>query len=129
VAALLLVAPFLTFASGLAATHVHEAEPGEHHDHAVAHSHFAPHHLDAHDHDAGEGPEIEHDDEHVVWIDSPSLYESIYQANLIPLVVPVTYETVHVERQWSVTPFDDAAPVHGPPKPVPLFRGPPSFLA
>jgi hypothetical protein len=113
------------FASALAPAHVHE--PGHEHAAAVAHSHFAPHHLDVPD--AGEGPEIEHDDGHVVWIDSPSLYESIHQADLIPLAVPVTYETVHVEPQWSVTPFDDAAPVHGPPKPVPLFRGPPSFLA
>src|SRR5882672_1144640 len=111
-----IVAPFLTFASALAPTHVHEPGPGHEHEHAVAHSHFAPHHLEAHDHD-GEGPEIEQGDEHVVWIDSPVSFESIHQADLIPLAVPVTYETVQVERHWSVTPFDAAAPLHGPPRP------------
>ena len=124
-----IVAPFLTFASALAPAHVHEPGPGQEHEHVVAHSHFAPHHLEAHDHDAGEGPEIEHDDEHVVWIDSPASFESIHQADLIPLAVAVTYETVQVERHWSVTPFDAAAPLHGPPRPVPLYRGPPPFLA
>jgi hypothetical protein len=121
--------PFLTFASALAPTHVHEPGPGHQHEHAVAHSHFAPHHLEAHDHrDAGEGPEIEHDDEHVVWIDSPTVGESTYQINVIPFAVPVTAETVPIERQWSVTPFDDAAPLHGPPKPLPSFRGPPLLV-
>jgi hypothetical protein len=130
-AALVVVAPFLTFASALAPAHVHEPGPGHEHEHAVAHSHFAPHHLEAHAHDTVHGddvPEIEHDDEHVVWVDSSILHEAIYDANPIPPAIPVSYETVQLERHWSVTPFDDAAPVHGPPKPLPLFRGPPSFL-
>jgi hypothetical protein len=129
--ALLIAAPFLTFASSLAPTHVHEPGPGHEHEHAIAHSHFAPHQLEAHAHAAlrgDEGPEIEHDDEQVVWADSPILHEAIYSANPIPPATPVSYETVQVARHWSVTPFDDAAPVHGPPKPVPLFRGPPSLL-
>jgi hypothetical protein len=130
-AAFFLVAPFLTFASALAPAHVHEPGPGHEHEHAVAHSHFAPHHYELHAHDAGEeheGPEIEHDDEHVVWIDSPILHEALYDANPIPPAIPVSYEAVRPERHWSVTPFDDAAPVHGPPKPLPLFRGPPSLV-
>jgi hypothetical protein len=130
-AAIGIVAPFLTFASALAPAHVHEPGPGHEHEPAVAHSHFAPHHLEVHAHDALEGdeaPEIEHDDEHVVWIDSPILHETIYDANPIAPAIPVSYEIVQLERHWSVTPFDDAAPVHGPPKSLPLFRGPPFFL-
>jgi hypothetical protein len=127
VAALFVAAPFLTFASALAPIHVHEPRPGHEHEHAVAHSHFSPHHLEAHDHDAAEGPEIEHDDEHVIWIDGAILHEGIYQVRPALPVIPVRHETVQLERHWSVTPFDEAAPLHGPPKPVPLFRGPPLF--
>jgi hypothetical protein len=127
--ALLVAVPFLTFASALAPTHIHG--PGHEHEHAVAHSHFGPHHLESHAHDVPggvEGPEVEHDDEHVLWIDSPILHEAIYAASPIPPAIPVSYETVQVAPRWSVTPFDDAAPVHGPPKPIPLFRGPPLSL-
>jgi len=128
VAALFVAAPFLTFASALAPIHVHEPGSGHEHEHAVAHSHFSPHHLDTHNHDAAEGPEIEHDDEHVIWIDSWILHEGIYKVRPARLVISVSHETVQLERHWSVTPFDDAAPVHGPPRTVPLFRGPPAFL-
>jgi hypothetical protein len=126
-AAVGLVAPFLTFASALAPAHVHEPGPGQEHGLGVAHSHFAPHELSSHDHDV-EGPEIEHGDEHVVWLDSPILHQSPYQVAPVPAVVCPIFETVHIERHWSVTPFDDAAPVHGPPKTAALFRGPPTFL-
>jgi hypothetical protein len=124
VAALLLAAPFLTFASGLAAAHVHEPEPGDH-DHAVAHSHFAPH-LEIHE--ATEGPEFDHNDGHVVWLDSAILHESVHQAGTTPPAVPVSYDTVQPERSWAVTPFDDAAPVHGPPRAAVRYRGPPLLL-
>ena len=133
--ALLVAAPFLAFASSLAPTHVHEPGPAHEHEHAIAHSHFAPHHVEEHNQLDRSGSvrlhpdvEIEHDDERVVWVDSPILHEAIYTANPIPPAIPVNYETVQIARHWSVTPFDDAAPVHGPPKPVPLFRGPPSLL-
>jgi hypothetical protein len=122
------VAPFLTFASALAPAHIHEPGPGHEHEHAVAHSHFAPHHPDEHGHEAGEGPEVEHDDGHVVWIDSPTAYESIHPSAPPPLSVPVTDEPVHIERHWSVTPFDAATPLHGPPKPASPLRGPPPSL-
>jgi hypothetical protein len=118
--ALLLVVPFLTFASALAAQHVHEPGPG--HDHAVAHSHFGPHAFDVHEFTA---TEIEHDIERVVWLDSPILHESSHQAAPIPPATPVNYEIVPAEMHWSATPFDDAAPVHGPPKRAHLLRGPP----
>src|SRR5215471_9760126 len=130
VAAAGLVAPFLTFASALAPAHVHEPGPGHEHEHGVAHSHFAPHQLNGHDHDV-EGPEIEHDDDdghRVVWLDSPILHQSPYQVASVLAVATPIFETVPIERHWSVTPFDDGAPVHGPPKTAALFRGPPAFL-
>jgi len=127
VAAFGVVAPFLTFASALVPAHVHEPEPGDHHEHAVAHSHFAPHHLETHE--AAEGPEFDHDDAHVVWLDSAILHESVHQAATIPPAVPISYDTVQPERSWAVTPFDDAAPVHGPPRAAVRYRGPPLLLA
>ena len=117
-----LVAPFLTFASALAPEHVHEPEPG--HEHAVAHSHFAPHHLEEPDHHA-EGPEIDHEDQHVVWLDGSALHEAPYKVDAAPAATPVLFETVSIDRHWSVTPFDDVAPAHGPPRPSSPFRGPP----
>jgi len=120
--AALVAAPFLILASGLAPQHVHE--PRHSHDHAVAHSHFSPHdHADdAHSTDAAE---VEHDGAHVVWLDSPVLHEPLYQAGAVPPAIPVSYDIVPAELRWSVTPFDHAAPVHGPPKLSHLLRGPP----
>ena len=124
-AALFLVAPFLTLSSALAPQHIHEPGPGHDHDHAVAHSHFSLHDVDA---DHSSDLEIEHDLEHVVWLDSAILHESPYQADAVPPAVPVSCALVGSELRWSVTPFDDAAPVHGPPKRLELLRGPPAFL-
>src|SRR5882724_4488336 len=89
IAALLLVAPFLTFASALAPQHVHE--PGAGHEHAVAHSHFGPH--DAHvveGHDANT-TEIEHDIERVVWLDSPILHEAPHRTARVAFTIPFSY--------------------------------------
>jgi hypothetical protein len=122
-AALLVIAPYLTFASALASPHVHEPEPGHDHTHAVAHSHFAPHHLEAHEHTVE--IEFDHDDDHVVWVDSSALHESPYQMLPALTAVPLSFEPVDAERAWSVTPNDDAAPAHGPPRPASPFRGPP----
>jgi hypothetical protein len=121
--ALLLVAPFLTFASALAPQHVHEG--GHDHAHVIAHSHFDPHHLDVHNAD---DLEIEHDIEHIVWLDSPILHQTQYRTASLPLAIPVSYEAVPVAPGWSVTPFEHAARVHGPPRNTPLFRGPPPSL-
>jgi hypothetical protein len=120
--AALLVAPFLTFASALAPQHIHEPETG--HGHAVAHSHFAPHDFDHHHDDL----EIEHDEAHhgqVVWADSPILHEATYRAVSIPPAIPANEASAHVELHWSVTPFDAAAPAHGPPRSAHRLRGPP----
>jgi len=123
--AVLLVAPFLTLASALAPQHIHEPGPGHDHDHPVAHTHFGPHDVDIHE---AADTEIEHDDVthgHIVWLDNPILHESPYQAAQIPPAMPVSYDIVPAEMHWSATTFDDAAPVHGPPKRAHLFRGPP----
>jgi hypothetical protein len=124
--AVLLAAPFLTLASALAPQHIHEPGPGRDHDHAVAHSHFGPHGLGVHHAD---DTEIEHDDfdhGHVVWLDSPILPESSYQPARVLPAIPASVGTVPAaELRWSVTSFDAAAPVHGPPKRAHLLRGPP----
>jgi hypothetical protein len=121
--AVLLVAPFLTFASALAPQHVHEAGPD--HDHAVAHSHFAPHDQHLHESDT---TEIEHDIEHVVWLDSAILHQSIHESTHVPPERPICDDTVPPARRWSVLPCDDSPPAHGPPKPSIFFRGPPSLV-
>src|SRR5438445_56997 len=64
--ALFLIAPFLTVASTLAPQHVHEANRDR--GHTVVHSHFGPHEAAVH---RGNATEIDHDAEHVVWLDSP----------------------------------------------------------
>jgi hypothetical protein len=121
--ALLLVVPFLTFASALAPQHVHEAGLG--HDHAVAHSHFSPHDVALHE---SETTEIEHDIEHVVWLDSGILHQSTYRLAPIVTVGALRGDAVPPGVRWSVTAVDDSAPPHGPPKPVHLLRGPPLLL-
>jgi hypothetical protein len=125
-AALLLAAPFLTFASALAPEHVHE--PGSGHDHAVAHSHFGPHLPSTHE---SAGTEIEHDDhDHgdVVWLDSPILHEAPYRAASALPAIPVSYDALLRQLHWSATAVDEIAPAHGPPKRAHLFRGPPSLV-
>jgi negative regulator of sigma E activity len=122
--ALLLVAPVLTFASGLAPQHVHEAGHG--HEHAVAHSHFGPHQIVVQHDDV---TEIEPDVEHVVWLDSAILHETPYHAAAAPTAIAASYDMVSVELRWSITPCDAAAPAHGPPRHSVLFRGPPPSLA
>ena len=127
-AAVLLAAPFLTFASALAPRHVHEPGPDDDRGHAVPHSHFNPHHPAVHQFDDAK---IDHDDAdggHVVWLDSPILHEAPYLTAPGPQAVPAVRNSLSIEMRWSVTPFDDAAPVHGPPKPVASLRGPPSSL-
>ena len=125
IAALLLAAPFLTFASALAPEHVHEQGAG--HDHAVAHSHFGPHLADVRE----SGTEIEsdaNDHGHVVWLDSPILHEAPYRAALALPAIPVSYDAVPRQLHWSATAVDEIAPAHGPPKRAHLFRGPPSLV-
>ena len=127
-AAVLLAAPFLTFASALEPRHVHEPGPDDDHGHAVAHSHFNPHHPVVHQFNGTEIEQDEADGGHVVWLDSPILHEAPYQTAPVPQAIPAACDSLPIEMRWSVTPFDDAAPVHGPPKPVAPLRGPPTSL-
>ena len=124
-AALCVLTPFLTFASGLAPQHIHEPGPGHDHGHAVAHSHFTPHDPD---HRHSNDLEIESNDAdhgHVVWADSPILHEATYRTVSVPAALPAGYDGVPAEIAWAITPYDDAAPAHGPPKRAHLLRGPP----
>jgi hypothetical protein len=125
--ALLLVAPFLTFASALAPQHVHGLGGGHDHGHAVAHSHFQPHEMGILQ--GKDVTEVERDIEHVVWLDGSILHEALYHAAPDPPAIPFSDEIVVAELHWSATAFDEAAPPHGPPKTVLRFRGPPPSLA
>jgi hypothetical protein len=118
-AALLLIAPFLTFASALAPQHIHEPGPG--HDHAVVHSHFAPHEMAPYSTDT----EIEHDIEHVVWVDAAILHQPIHKATHVPPALSVCDDEPHATRGWSVVRANHAPPPHGPPRNLNRFRGPP----
>jgi len=119
-AALIVAGPYLLLASALAPEHIHEHDAG--HDQAVAHSHFGPHTAEAHHTDP---TEIEHDDDHVIWLDSSILNEHLFQASPVPLAVVSVIADLTVERQWTSIPAENAAPAHGPPKPAHRLRGPP----
>ena len=126
-AAVLIVAPFLTFASAMAPQHIHEPDPSDNHDHAVAHSHFGQHDIASHH--AATTTEIEHDtdhSEHVVWVDGAILHQPIHQAMQVPPALLICRESTPQTQHWSVLRFDNAAPAHGPPRATHLFRGPPA---
>jgi hypothetical protein len=124
VTALLVALPFLAFASALAPEHVHEPGPG--HEHAIAHSHLAPHAIGMPHSD--DGNEIEHDIEHVVYLDSPMLCVSAVQIVPALSAIPVSYEAVLTLTPWTVIPSEVITPAHGPPRRHVLFRGPPALL-
>ena len=120
----LVIAPFLVFGSALAPLHAHE--PGAGHSHALVHSHFEPHHLESHE---PEGAEVEQGAARVIWLESAILHGTAYQIYPPLPLVAARFEAMPPDAFWSATPFDDVAPVHGPPRCHPLFRGPPPFLA
>ena len=124
VASGLVIAPFLLFGSVLAPLHAHEPAAG--HSDALVHSHFEPHHLEAHQ---PEGAEVEQGTAHVIWLESALLHQTAYQIDPGLPLFTASFEAIPPETLWSATPFDDVAPVHGPPRRHPLFRGPPLFLA
>jgi hypothetical protein len=120
----LVIAPFLVFGSGLAPLHAHE--PGAGHSHALVHNHFEPHHLESHE---PEGAEVERGAARVIWLESAILHQTAYQIYPALPLVTASFDAIPPDRFWSATPFDDVAPVHGPPRRHPSFRGPPLFLA
>jgi hypothetical protein len=123
-ASALVIAPFLLAGSALAPPHAHEQATG--HSHAFVHSHFAPHHVESHE---PEGAEFEPGTEHVVWLENAILHQPSFQTYAPPPLIASTLDAIAVGSSWSPTPFDDVAPVHGPPRPHPSFRGPPLALA
>jgi hypothetical protein len=120
--AALVVVPFLALASAIAPAHAHERNGA--HSHAVVHSHFAPHPETSHEHD---GSEFEPGAEHIVWLDHPLIHAVSYQFDPPPARLVARIDLVVITSSWSVTVFDDAAPVHGPPRRASSLRGPPHF--
>jgi len=120
----LVIAPFLLFGSVFAPLHAHEQGAG--HSHAVVHSHFEPHHFESQE---PEGPEFEQGAARVIWLENVILHQTAYQVDPGLPLIAASFEAIPPETFWSATPFDDAAPVHGPPRRHPSFRGPPLFLA
>ena len=121
----LIAGPLLVFCSSFAPLHAHEPGPAGH-SHAVVHSHFEPHTIEAHQSDA---PEVEPGAERVIWLDPAIVHPTTYQIDPVPPPIPVSFEPVARERAWAVTVFDEAAPAHGPPRDSTHFRGPPISLA
>ena len=124
VASGIVIAPFLVFGSALAPVHAHE--PGAGHSHALVHSHFEPHHFQSHE---PKGAEVEQGAERVIWLESAIINQPAYQVDPGPPLISASFKAIPPETSWSSTPFDDVAPVHGPPRRHPSFRGPPLFLA
>jgi hypothetical protein len=118
------IVPFLLCGSALAPLHVHE--PSARHSHAVTHSHFEPHHFESHE---PEGVELEQEPERVVWLENAILHQPSYHIDPGPPLIAAAFDAILSLPSWSPTPFDDAAPVHGPPRRHPSFRGPPLVLA
>ena len=119
-----LVTPYLALSSMLAPEHVHESA-GDHH-HTIAHRHFESHQLGGHAHD---GAEFDDDDDHVVWLRTIATHSQIYQVKLPFIVSIVHFYAVAAQTTWIATSVDDAAPPHGPPRPPPSLRAPPSSPA
>jgi hypothetical protein len=123
VASGLVIAPFLLFGSALAPVHEHQSR-GEH-SHPLVHSHFDVHHLESHEAD---GPEIEQEGEGIIWLDSPIIHQTGYHLSPDATLATAIFELIPSDSSWSPTPFDDVAPVHGPPRRDTSLRGPPSLL-
>jgi hypothetical protein len=116
--------PFLVCASALTPLHVHEPAAGR--SHAVVHSHFESHHIAAHE---SEGPEFEQETERVVWLENAILHQPSYHGDPAPSTPAATFDAMVVVPSWTAMPFDEGAPVHGPPRRHPSLRGPPPDLA
>jgi hypothetical protein len=123
-ASAIVIAPFLVVVSALAPLHAHEQ--ATEHSHAFVHSHFAPHHLESHE---AEDSEFEQGSERVVWLENAILHQPSFETDAPPPLISRTLDAIPLSSSWSPTPFDDVAPVHGPPRRHPSFRGPPLALA
>lgn len=116
----LALAPILALSTTLAPEHVHESE-GDH-PHAIAHRHFQPHVVAAHDHD---GAEFDHPDGHIVWLDSVGACQAAYELR-IPCVAWITAVELAPGITFRIaTLVNDTAPPHGPPRLAQSLRAPP----
>ncbi|HEY7173222.1 MAG TPA: hypothetical protein VH417_20360 [Vicinamibacterales bacterium] len=95
--------------------HVHE---GDDHHPTVAHRHFAAHHHSQ--------TEIGDSDERVIWLDDASLAAApFFRVAGVLAVLVRPFDTTVRPAEWIAAPSFDAAPPHGPPKPVLVPRAPP----
>jgi hypothetical protein len=116
----LVVAPLFALSATFAPEHVHESDAD--HPHAVTHRHFETHHSAAHDHG---GAEIEHGDDHVVWVDGDGAYQPTYQLPMPDPAISDRFELAPAPTEWIATSIDESAPPHGPPRGAPSLRAPP----
>ena len=61
----------------------------------------------------------------VIWLENAILHQTAYQVDPGPPLIAASLDAIPPETFWSSTPFDDVAPVHGPPRGHSRFRGPP----
>lgn len=100
--------------------HVHESD-GDH-PHAIAHRHFQPHELAAHDRD---GAEFDHGNGHIVWLDSVGACQTTYELPVPCFACVTQFKLVPAVAPWIAIPVNDAAPPHGPPRLPQSLRAPP----
>ena len=122
--------PAIALVSTLAPEHAHEA--GADRPHAITHRHFGPHHVGAYDHhhdgvdQDDDTPEFDHDDGHVIWLNSVGAYHPTFRLPLPQSVPTERFELAVVHLGWIATPADAGAPDPGPPRLCQSLRGPPS---
>ena len=103
-----------------AVEHVHESDGDR--PHAIAHRHLQPHEFAAPDHD---GAEFEHGDGHIVWLDSVGACQATYELPMPRFACVTHVEFAPAVASRIVTPVNDTAPLHGPPRLAQSLRAPP----
>jgi hypothetical protein len=132
------LAPCFVFSSVIAPPeHVHEGDAR--HAHAFGHRHFEAHHEDdgedddhhadrdqGHaDHHEYDGVEIEHGEGRVIWLDDAAVQPVTHAIPVLDVILATCFEAVTESPRWVAASPYDAAPPHGPPRPVASLRGPP----
>lgn len=116
----LILAPYVTLVSTVAPEHVHEG--GSDHPQAVAHQHLQTHEIES---SHADGPEFDHDDDHVMWLDSVFVFQDSYHTPH-PADIPAgRFADAPGTHTWIAIGQDVAAPAHGPPRSVLSLRAPP----
>ena len=115
----------LLFASALAPEHAHHVTDG--HEHPLLHSHFEPHRLAIHDHDATEV--AQDSDEDVLWIGNVALDRAPYHLSAPIAVLEDVSPVITLPQSWCPIARDEGASAHGPPRHPARYRGPPRISA